>query len=79
MSSTAPAGPSISPTEKSAGQALQCSACGSSDIRRSQSRNLFDGLVRTLGLRPYRCRACRVRFFAKAPKLSADANRTTQD
>jgi hypothetical protein len=26
---------------------------------------LFDALVKTIGFRPYRCRMCRGRFFAK--------------
>jgi hypothetical protein len=42
-----------------------CTSCGRNDVRRSHSRGLFDGIARTLGFKPYRCRACRARFFAK--------------
>jgi hypothetical protein len=44
-----------------------CSTCGRNDVRRSHSRGLFDGVARTLGFRPFRCRGCRARFFAKLP------------
>ncbi len=44
---------------------VQCSSCGNYDVRRSQSRGLVDAMARTLGFKPYRCRGCRSRFFAK--------------
>jgi hypothetical protein len=41
-----------------------CPACGRDDVRRSRSKGLFDSLARTLGFRPYRCRACRTRYLS---------------
>jgi len=69
QSSIPPAGSSVAPGAPGANDARErprCTACGHSDVRRSHSRGLFDGLVRTLGFKPYRCRGCRARFFAKA-------------
>jgi hypothetical protein len=39
-----------------------CPRCGSDDLRRSGKRTLFDRVLRLFALKPYRCRACRVRF-----------------
>ncbi|HEX7452154.1 MAG TPA: hypothetical protein VF294_07715 [Polyangiaceae bacterium] len=66
MASTAPTGPSNAPAQSAARHTPRCTSCGSGDVRRSHSRHLFDALVKTIGFRPYRCRMCRGRFFAKA-------------
>jgi hypothetical protein len=43
----------------------RCTSCDRSDVRRSHSRKLFDGVARILGFKAYRCRGCRARFFAR--------------
>ena len=42
---------------------LNCPACGSANIRRSQRRNVFENALRSLRLRPWRCLDCQERFF----------------
>ena len=42
---------------------LNCPACGSANIRRSQRRNVFEKALRSLRLRPWRCLDCQARFF----------------
>jgi len=42
---------------------LNCPACGSANIRRSQRRNVFENALRGLRLRPWRCLDCQARFF----------------
>lgn len=42
---------------------LNCTACGSANIRRSQRRNVFENALRSLRLRPWRCLDCQARFF----------------
>jgi len=41
-----------------------CPACGRDDVRRSRSRGIIDLVIRAFGFRPYRCRACRTRYFS---------------
>jgi hypothetical protein len=41
-----------------------CPRCRRTDVRRSHSRGPVDALARALGFRPFRCRACRARYFA---------------
>ena len=43
--------------------ALNCPACGSANIRRSQRRNVFERALRSLRVRPWRCQDCQARFF----------------
>jgi CheY-like chemotaxis protein len=40
-----------------------CPRCGRNDVRQSGRRGISDGLMALIGLAPYRCRACRNRFF----------------
>jgi hypothetical protein len=40
-----------------------CWRCGASKVRRSGSYSAIDALVKFLFLVPYRCRACRSRFY----------------
>lgn len=40
-----------------------CPRCHRGDVRRSHSRGPLDALARVLGFRPFRCRACRTRYF----------------
>jgi CheY-like chemotaxis protein len=40
-----------------------CPRCGRNDVRQSGRRGIGDGLMALIGLAPYRCRACRNRFF----------------
>lgn len=41
----------------------RCPDCGWTDVRRSMPHGLLDGLVRMVGLVPYRCRSCGLRFY----------------
>jgi len=43
-----------------------CPSCNGGDVRRSRRGGLLDSMVRLFGLHPYRCRACRSRYFANA-------------
>ncbi len=53
-----------------------CPRCGRNDVRQSGRRGIIDGLMALIGLAPYRCRACRNRFFripiGNGNKLQAD-------
>src|SRR5580704_2474788 len=40
-----------------------CPRCGRNDVRESGRRGISDGLMALIGLAPYRCRACRNRFY----------------
>ena len=40
-----------------------CPRCGRSDVRESRRRGVLDRLLACVGLAPYRCRACRHRFY----------------
>ena len=42
---------------------VNCPRCGSEDIRRSHRRGALDWFLSRMGRTPYRCRACRKRFF----------------
>jgi predicted RNA-binding Zn-ribbon protein involved in translation (DUF1610 family) len=46
-----------------AGKAPRCPVCGWTDVRRSRPKGFLDGLVRIVGLVPYRCRSCGQRFY----------------
>jgi len=46
-----------------AGKGLRCPVCGWTDVRRSRPKGVVDGLVRMVGLVPYRCRSCGQRFY----------------
>lgn len=43
---------------------MTCPQCGSSDVRRSRNPHWNDVFQRGLGRTPFRCRACRKRFYA---------------
>ncbi len=45
------------------GRGLRCPVCGWTDVRRSMPHGLLDHLVRIVGLVPYRCRSCGLRFY----------------
>ena len=53
-----------------------CPRCGRNDVRQSGRRGIGDGLMALIGLAPYRCRACRNRFYripiGNGNKLQAD-------
>jgi CheY-like chemotaxis protein len=40
-----------------------CPRCGRNDVRQSVRRSVSDKIMACFGLTPYRCRACRNRFF----------------
>ncbi len=46
-------------------QTRRCPACGWTDVRRSMAKGFLDGLVRLVGLLPYRCRSCGQRFYRR--------------
>lgn len=50
-----------------------CSRCGHTDVRRSRGSGLLDRLPGRYGKLPYRCRACRLRFYVK-PEVPAVAS-----
>jgi hypothetical protein len=41
----------------------RCPDCGWTDVRLSMPRGIIDQLVRIVGLIPYRCRSCGLRFY----------------
>lgn len=41
----------------------RCPVCGWTDVRRSMPKGILDGLCRMVGLVPYRCRSCGLRFY----------------
>ncbi len=43
---------------------MTCTRCGSDNISRSRRRGLADHLCASLGLWPYRCEECSLRFWA---------------
>jgi DNA-directed RNA polymerase subunit RPC12/RpoP len=45
------------------GKGPRCPECGWMDVRRSMPKGVVDGLVRIVGLIPYRCRSCGQRFY----------------
>ena len=51
---------------------LMCPECGSRDVRRSAGGHSFDALIGFLGLTPFRCRSCRVRFFMSSRRFGRD-------
>ena len=66
MQSSLPSpGSSIAPSELQSRAMPRCNACGHADVRRSHSLRFLDGVAGTLGFKPFRCRGCRARFFAK--------------
>jgi DNA-directed RNA polymerase subunit RPC12/RpoP len=44
-------------------KALRCPNCGWMDVRRSMLHGMVDHLIRMIGLVPYRCRSCGMRFY----------------
>ncbi len=52
---------------------MNCTKCGSTDIRKSSDPRWGDVFQRVLGRDAFRCRACRKRFYAAAsgPSLKA--------
>jgi hypothetical protein len=54
-----------------------CPKCGSSDVRRSGRMKWMDLAERLRNRVPYRCRACRLRFFAsRVPGIEQNRART---
>ena len=44
----------------------RCPMCGSRDVRRSQMRGLWErGLLKTAGVKAYRCERCDVRYYGR--------------
>lgn len=52
-------------SEGEAAKAPRCPVCGWTDVRRSMPKGFLDGLVRVVGLIPYRCRSCGQRFYRR--------------
>ena len=50
-----------------------CPRCGRNDVRQSVRRGVGDRIMACFGLMPYRCRACRNRFF-RLPQGSGNGN-----
>jgi DNA-directed RNA polymerase subunit RPC12/RpoP len=51
---------------------VRCPKCGSADVRRLRDNGILPTLFRILGQRPFRCRACRSRFYhSPRPTLKA--------
>ncbi len=44
---------------------VRCPRCGSADVRPSYSTRFRDALAGMFALAPYRCRACRARFYRR--------------
>lgn len=40
-----------------------CSRCGSTEVRRSIRRTVWETLLSAVGILPYRCERCSARFF----------------
>ena len=47
-----------------------CPSCQSDSCRRSRRHGLWDYVIGVTGLRPWRCRTCEARFFARAVPIS---------
>jgi DNA-directed RNA polymerase subunit RPC12/RpoP len=50
-------------TDSQSEKGPRCPMCGWMDVRRSMPKGFLDGLVRIVGLVPYRCRSCGQRFY----------------
>jgi hypothetical protein len=55
--------PLMRAVRRAARTGTSCPACGSGDVRRSLRRSFYDRALACLFLVPFRCRACRARFF----------------
>jgi len=53
----------IAANESEVPKVPRCPECGWMDVRRSMPNGFLDGLVRIVGLVPYRCRTCGRRFY----------------
>lgn len=42
-----------------------CRSCGGTDVQRSRTRGVVERVLRTIGLRPWRCLDCGIRFMGK--------------
>jgi len=62
--STATATTNAAPAVEDEDNSPRCPSCNRNDVRPSHSRGFFDGLVKAVGFKAYRCRACRTRYFA---------------
>jgi len=60
------------------GGGLRCPRCAGSDDLRISRQQWFDVFFMVLGLRAYRCRLCRKRFYSWK-SLPAAADRTDAD
>jgi len=64
---------SISLSQSPPSPALVCSHCGSDNVRESASRRGADLIPTNLGKTPYRCRACRGRFYLRQPRATTES------
>ena len=48
----------------------RCPNCGWTDVRRSMLHGWLDYLVRLVGLVPYRCRSCGMRFYRSGREIT---------
>jgi CheY-like chemotaxis protein len=55
--------PLLRAVRRAAHTGTTCPACSSADVRRSLRRSFFDVALASFFLVPFRCRACRARFF----------------
>jgi DNA-directed RNA polymerase subunit RPC12/RpoP len=64
-------------TESQSDKGPRCPECGWMDVRRSMPKGLLDGVVKVVGLVPYRCRSCGHRFYRPQQDNAEPANSDT--
>ena len=47
-------------------QSIQCPLCGSSDVKRARSGNVFERTAKVVGFKAYRCRRCNWRGIVRS-------------
>ncbi len=56
-----------------------CPACGSSEVRKSRGRGIFERVIlRMLFRRAYRCDICDKRFYGRRNKVATPISQTTR-
>ena len=54
----------------------KCPMCGSGEVRRSQMRGLWErGLLKTVGVKAYRCEHCDARYYGRGGTKTKRQNR----
>jgi hypothetical protein len=54
-----------------------CPNCTSNDYRRSHRKNVGEWVFSWIGLRPFRCQECRIRFWRIGDQLQIDDDRAS--